>query len=395
MRLNKVYFYFNNIFWLVATCVLAPFFYLCIFFKKRKKRDKKKILVIPPVKIGDLVCSTHLFREIKKRHPKSHVAVALLVNKSRAKTAYDLIKHNQNIDEIITLPGESFSIYNILKLARELHKKDFDWVFGLNFVAMDRIIAFWSCIPNRAMLNSAYANLTCRFLDFFINYHSEIRLHYFAPQERLRLLRFIGINDFNDLKTEVFTSQEEEKQADNFLSKNNLSSDDFLIGVALTAGNKIKEWPKDNFIDVANKLIEKYKAKIIFIGGPRDKDDIDYVRSRIKKKTFDTSRDLSLIELAALMRNMNIFISVDTGPLYLANAMGVSVVNIAGPIDVNEQPPLGDKCEIVQKKLSCVPCSYVIKTARFCKRGDLKCVEDTKLEDVLRAVEKLINKNEK
>ncbi|GAG36860.1 unnamed protein product, partial [marine sediment metagenome] len=110
------------------------------------------------------------------------------------------------------------------------------------------------------------------------------------------------------------------------------------------------------------------------------------------EKSVDSSQALSLIELAALLKYLKVFISVDTGPLYMANAMGTSVVDIAGPIDIYEQPPLGDKCAIVQKKLPCVPCSFVIKTARFCKEGHRQCVEDISVDDVFGAVKKLSKK---
>jgi len=73
--------------------------------------------------------------------------------------------------------------------------------------------------------------------------------------------------------------------------------------------------------------------------------------------------------------------------------MGLPVVDIAGPIDIYEQPPLGDKCEIVQKKLPCVPCSFVIKTARICEHEHRKCVESISVNDVFDSVVKLIKRN--
>ena len=72
--------------------------------------------------------------------------------------------------------------------------------------------------------------------------------------------------------------------------------------------------------------------------------------------------------------------------------MLIAVLYIAGPIDIKEQPPLGDKCEIVQKKLSCLPCSFVIPPARFCKEGHRQCIESVTLDDVWQAVSQLIKK---
>ena len=254
---------------------------------------------------------------------------------------------------------------------------------------MERIIPFWSAIPNRVISISKYENKSSKILRFSGNYKLEIKLHTLALRHYLDLLKFLGIDKFDE-KKEIFVSQVEEKIVGQFLEKNNLNADDLLIGIAITAGNKLKEWSKEKFAQLADKLVQELQAKVIFIGSSSDKKDISFVQSIMKEKSIDSSQNFDLIELAVLLKYLKLFISVDTGPLYMANAMGTPVVDIAGPIDIYEQPPLGDKCEIVQKDLPCLPCSFVIKTARFCKHKHLKCVKDISVDDVWQAVNKLI-----
>ena len=390
--IKKLYFYSNNIFWLFATLLLAPFFYCLIFLRKINTKKPKRILIIPPVKIGDLVCCTPIFREIKKSFPESYMGVILLADSNRRATSYDLLKNNPYIDEIISTEKEGLKIIGILKLIKKIYHQKYNWSFTLSTGIIEKIIPFWSIIPHRAIIFSKYATRTSKTLNFIGNYKSEIKLHTLALRCRLNLLKFININKFDE-KKEIFVNKDEEKKAIEFLAEKNLSSGDFLIGIAVTAGNKIKEWSQDKFAELADKLTEELKAKIIFIGGPNDKKVISFVQSKMKNKSIDSSQSLNLIELAALLKYLKLFISVDTGPIYMANAMGVPVVDITGPIDIYEQPPLGDKCEIVQKKMPCVPCSFVIKTARVCKNGHRKCVEDISVDDVFKVVVKLMKKN--
>ena len=391
--IKKFYFYFNNIFWLSLTLLLAPFFYCLIFLRKKNIKKPERILIIPPVKIGDLVCSTPIFREIKKAFPESYLGVLLLADSNRRITSSDLLKNNPYINKIILTKKRGTKIIGILGLIKEIYQQKYDWSFTLSTGVIEKIIPFWSAISHRAIIVSKYATRTSKILNFIGNYKSEIKLHTLALRHRLNLLKFINIKKFNE-KKEIFVNKNEEKKVIQFLTKQDVNSNDFLIGIAVTAGNKLKEWPQKKFAQLADKLITELQAKIIFIGGPNDKEVISSVQSKMEYKSIDSSQYLNLIELAGLLKHLKLFISVDTGPIYMANAMETPVIDIAGPIDIYEQPPLGDKCEIVQKDLSCVPCSFVIKTARTCRHGHRKCVEDIKVDDVFKAVVKLIKRNQ-
>ena len=62
---------------------------------------------------------------------------------------------------------------------------------------------------------------------------------------------------------------------------------------------------------------------------------------------IDASEKFSIDELKALIAQAGLFISVDTGPLYIAEAFGVPTVDIVGPMDEREQPPIGEHHKVV------------------------------------------------
>jgi len=378
-RLNQ---YLENIFFLSATFLLSPFFYTLSYVRRSKKPSK--ILVIQTAKIGDLICSTPVFREIKKHYPKSFLSVLII---PRAK---GVIINNPYIDEIILLDRGKYSgVGGILKLIGEIREKRFDWSINLLPGILNYLIPFWSVIPNRVTSTSKYTVKGAKILSIFNNYRLDYPRHSLALRQYLNLLKFLGISKVSE-KKDLFTKPADQSKALDCLRRNNLKSDDFLVGISVTAGNVFKEWSLDKFAELADRLTNELKVKVIFAGSRQDGKIISETQSRMSQKSFDSSQFFSLSEVPSLFKYFKIFISVDTGSLYIANAMDVPVVDIAGPIDIYEQPPLGDRCEIVQKNISCVPCSFIIPPARFCKQGHCQCIETITVDDVFQAVLRLM-----
>ena len=62
----------------------------------RGKRGIEHVLVIQTAKIGDMVCSTPIYREIKKKYPG--IRLTLLLHPG----SLESVKDNANIDKIVT-----------------------------------------------------------------------------------------------------------------------------------------------------------------------------------------------------------------------------------------------------------------------------------------------------
>src|SRR5205085_9133251 len=67
----------------------------------------------------------------------------------------------------------------------------------------------------------------------------------------------------------------------------------------------------------------------------------------------------SLGELAALISKLDLFISNDTGPAHIANAVDTPSVTIFGPVDPRRWASLDQtRHPIVRREVSCSPCEY-------------------------------------
>ncbi len=373
----------KNVFLILITFLFSPFFYLMIILNKNKrKKSQLRILVIDTGKIGDLVCTTPVFREIKKKFPNSYLVVAI------RKESYGIVQNNFYINETIFINRKNISLR---KLVREINKKKFDLSINLSPAAINTVLGFWSMVPKRITSVSKFMGKTSKIFSFFNNYRLEYKQHTSKLIYNLEILKFIGINDFGK-KKEVFSTQDEEAKAHKFLLDNGLDKNDFLVGISVTAGNKLKEWESEKFTQLADKLINGLKAKVIFIGVSKDEDILKKIANNMINKAI-VATDFKLNELAALFGRLKIFISVDTGPLYIAHAVGTPVVDIVGPCDINEQPPKDNLSELVYVNIKCWPCSFVIPPARNCKEGHMRCLKETTPQMVYDAVKKLMSKN--
>ena len=350
----------RNLFWILITFVLLPIFYIRIFCNKLFKNKELRILVIETAKIGDLVCATPVFRAIKEKFPNSYLVAGI------GKESYGVVQNNPHIDKCIFLNIKDFKT---TKLIKEISKEKFSLSINLGPTALNTILGFWAGIPERITSISKFTGKTAKLFSFLSNHRLEYKQHTSKLRHNLELLKYLGIRNFSE-KKEVFIKEEEEQKAKRFLQKNNIKESDLTIGIATTAGNKIKEWELYKFKQLADKLKKELNAKVIFIRQ-------DYFK---------------LNELAAFLKKLKLFISVDTGPLYIAHAVGTPVVDITGPCDINEQPPRDNISELVFKELNCWPCSFVIPPARKCRRGDFACIKKITVEDVFRAIKKILKR---
>ena len=142
----------------------------------------------------------------------------------------------------------------------------------------------------------------------------------------------------------------------------------------------------------------------MFIGSKDETSLVDKVISGIKRKdqTINLSGKTSVPELFSIIKNCNLFVGNDSGPMHIGAAMGTPTIGLFGPnIPLRWKPfginRLGKNNIGLYKGSICKfsPCINVHKgEIPECNFGiDNKCIKNIKVEDVLLCIEKLIHKN--
>ena len=89
--------------------------------------------------------------------------------------------------------------------------------------------------------------------------------------------------------------------------------------------------------------------------------------------------------LAAVLGTVDLMITVDSGPMHIAAAMGTPVVALFGPTDPARTGPLGPGA-VLRKPLPCSPCLQ-----QKCRIADTyRCMRDLDVEEVVRAAQGLL-----
>lgn len=290
-----------------------------------------RIIIVPAGKLGDIVCTTPVFHAIRTRFPNAEIIAAgnadllrsLLADSGLADTYLELDRKQsvaqirERHADVALITGPSFEVSALLYLA------------GIPLVVAAKVDGYspLETIP--------YAILR-RLLRTFPYGASA-----YAPRERLRALEPLGIV-CDDTAKRLGFSAEAEARAMRFLRENGISENDFVVGISPSAGNKIKEWPEERFAEVAEYLSSVHGAKTLIIGGPSDARKVRDTVARVKPEMgVVAATGFSIGELKALISKLGLFVAVDTGPIYIAEAFGVPTVDIVGPVDERVQPPRG------------------------------------------------------
>lgn len=357
-------------------------------FAKSDVKNPKKVLVVQMAKLGDMVCTTPMFRAIKDKYPDCHVTViGNGVNEM-------ILKDNPDVDEYIVFEGAK-------SLRNKLRGKNFDFacitsphllILCILFISRIRSIATPTVLGGYSPLQTLPYSIASQ-LVIRKNHH----MRQYAPREYLRLLEPLDIYT-DDTKKYLSFSDEAARHAEDFLNENGVGEEDFLVCISPSAGNKIKEWPSERFAKVIDYIYNKYGYKILIIGSGNDADKVSETLSLLSKdiKVISALSKLNIDELKAVMSRVNLFLSVDTGPIYIAEAFDVPTIDITGPVDENVQPPTGKFHKLVLPRYRKSPEVFIMNAKKYNRAEALKQLDSIDVKMVTDTVDDLITeiKNE-
>jgi len=117
---------------------------------------------------------------------------------------------------------------------------------------------------------------------------------------------------------------------------------------------------------------------------------IERIREKTTGNIYNLCNMLNVIELGELLKRCSLFISGDTGPMHIAEAMNVPLIMLAGS-SVREFGfyPHSEKAVVVENNnLKCRPCSHIGLST--CPLGHFKCMVDLKPEEVGKTLKQIL-----
>lgn len=335
----------------------------------------KRILIVEVNWIGDVLFSTPFIRAVREANPDSYIAC--LVHPRCA----EILEGNPRLDEIIAYDEEfrHRSLVGKLKLAAGLRSRRFDTAFLLHRSFTKALLVMLAGIPER--IGYATKNrgriLTKPVDDLSQGVH---KVDYF-----LNIARSSGI-DPKSVSYEFFVSDADRAYAARFLKTGGVTAGDKVI-VMCPGGNwDPKRWPKENYAALADKLIERYGAKVVIAGAKKDVKLAEDIKQAMKLSPIIACGRTTLKQLGALFELSDLVVANDTGPMHLAVAMRADTIALFGPTSPELTGPYGQSnYRVISKNKSCeVPCYDVTCAAN-------RCMEAITVDDVAAEAEKVLS----
>ncbi|MBI5885247.1 MAG: glycosyltransferase family 9 protein [Deltaproteobacteria bacterium] len=346
------------------------------------RRSGKSVIVFQTAKIGDLICTTPVFREIKRAHPDWRLSVAV------DPVSEPVIRHNPHIDEIIVIDRKKTSGFTgKLALSARLCAR-YPAALILLPNTTNILAAYWALIPKRVVVYPDFLGPTLKKL---LNFTTHVEYHLYpktATETYLASLRHFDISKCS-IDKEVYPSPQAMRRFADFYTGTQAP----FIGIIISAGNAMKDWGRANFAALTQRILDTTDAAIVLFGTEKDRPlAVEIIGASNSNRRIDNlCGQAGLEELPAVIKGLSLMIGVDTGLVYMADALGVPVIDIAGPCDMRDQRPTGESAQIIQRRdIECVPCSHTFRAPYECRFGDSHCVSGITVADVLKRVLNII-----
>lgn len=363
---------------LLVRCLLRAIFYGAA---NQIPSNISRIMVVPTGKLGDVVCCTPVLYTIRTYLPQARIIVA-----GNSKLHRPLLSDSGLVDEYLDLKEKG-----VIKRIKGYHAEaalvtgpSYEptallYLAGIPLVVAPQVVGGFS--PSETLPYKILQRLIKTF---------PYRIDEYAPRERLKALEPLGIISL-DTKKHLGFSETADKKAKQFFIDNGLDiKKDFVVGISVSAGSKIKEWPEERFAEVADYLAATYEAKIIIIGGPGDREQVKKTKSHLRSETKAIEvTDFNIDELKALVAKLGLFVSADTGPIYIAEAFDVPTIDIVGPVDERVQPPRGlIHRSVVPKRVRAEV--FILNAQMYNREEAIRQVLSISVQDVLKEIDGLM-----
>ena len=351
-----------------------------------------KILIIALSGIGDALMFTPALKLLRAQLPDAQIDVLVMF-----KGAHDIFINNPNINNVYRFDFLGEGSFNSLNYVLSLRGK---YNASINVYPSNRkeynIISFLI----GAKIKTAVKYLRKDFSDLGFLNNTRIKendsLH--NVQTNIKLVeKLLNKNFDEEPPLELLLTVEDEIRAQKFLSENNISNDDLVIGFhpgCATLKNHIKRrWEPEKFAELGKKLINDHHAKILVLGGPDEDELKESVKLKIDSQDAFVVGTNGVLQSAAVMKRCRVFVTNDSSQMHIAAALKLKVVAIIGPTNPNYIYPWKTEHKIVTLNLECAPCFFYSPRPLICSRDDIqyKCIKEIDVDMVYDEVKRFIN----
>jgi ADP-heptose:LPS heptosyltransferase len=263
-------------------------------FSPQLEKDKiKNILAVRNDRFGEFLLNIPALRALKRTYPKANLVLAVNASVKELAGAVEYADKTVVWDEEFrkTIRKHRFGLCVVLNPTKEAH---------------------WYCFLSGIPIRVGYD----RKWGFLLTHKLKDTKHIGDRHEvecNLELVGLVGAKTEDKslsikVKDKVFPELRGEK----------------IVAIHPFTSDMVKLWPAERFRELAKRISDELKLKVLIIGKDEfmGKDSFDNMGSNVVNRINKTS----LIELAQILKNCQLLVSCDSGPVHLSCAVGTSVL---------------------------------------------------------------------
>jgi lipopolysaccharide heptosyltransferase II len=317
--------------------------------------DPGSILVSLLLPIGDTLFATPALAALRRQFPWAKITV--LVSRSNA----GILSNNPNFDHMVVLDANvtEHRMRNLARGITELRQRKYDLI--LNLSPVGRIVLMMAGLSQKQL------HVDMPPLWWLIGGHSEEYRSRHAVDHYLQVIEPILSKPLTEEERQpkLYLTARDRSSARRKLRDWGLSPAHLLVTMHVGGDgfNGRKRWATTRFAQVANRLIERFNAHVLLIGGKEDQALCEEVAAKVPRSITPVAGLTSLRESAALIEMSALFIGNDSCPLHIAATVGTPAVGIFGPSNHEQFRPIGKptyRQRLVHSNLPCSPCFHFI-----------------------------------
>ncbi len=153
-----------------------------------------------------------------------------------------------------------------------------------------------------------------------------------------------------------------------------------LIGVFSGATIPERRWGIVNFAQVSKRLSREGIGTVVVGGSSEVKDSETFEAIAGEDNVLNLAGKTSLLETAAIISKLDLFLSGDTGIMHIAYGVGTPTVSLFGAGIHKKWAPIGSHHVVINKNLFCSPCTRFGYTPKC--PYEIKCLKDITINEV-------------
>ena len=327
-----------------------------------KENKTGKFLIIRFSSIGDIVLTTPVIRNLRKKFPGA--TIHFLTKKKFA----SIVQSNPYLDKVLFLEDD------LNKTIEEIKNEGYDQIVDLHHNL--RTMRIKSALPSVPFHSFNKLNVE---KWIYTNFKINVLPHKHIVDRYMETVEKLGVTN-DGFGLDYFIPENEKiKEGDIPFSHTH-----GYVAIAIGAAHNTKKLP----VEKLQELVQQINFPIILLGGKEDFSNGEKIAESDTVKIYNACGKFSLNESADIVRNANLVISHDTGLMHIAAAFKKNTLSVWG----NTVPSFGmypyeTKYEIFQvNKLWCRPCS---KTGfAKCPLGHFKCMNKQSMPAIAASVER-------